>query len=145
MPTIKFVYGKNVLDITDTDSDTIGKAIKKYRRIILEEDLLFLYKGINILENKEKLNKLKNNNNIIITVIKKNKNKAKNDIGNIICRECQKLAFFNINEDGIIKLDNCINKHKNEYSLNEFIENQEIKENEIICDICKNNTESIHE
>ena len=49
------------------------------------------------------------------------------------------MAFFSINEDGIIKLDKCINKHKNEYSLNEFIENQEIKENEIICDICKNN------
>ena len=48
MPTIKFVYWKNVLDITEnnTDSDIIGNAIKKYRKIIREEDLLFLYKGI---------------------------------------------------------------------------------------------------
>ena len=143
MPTIKFVYGKNVLDIAGThlDKDTIDDAIKKYRRFMHGEDLLFWYRGINILENKEKLNELRKNDNIIITVIKKNKNKNKteNDIRNIICPECKKLAFFSINEDGIIKLDKCINKHKNEYSLNEFIENQEIKENEIICDICKNN------
>ena len=77
MPTIKFVYGKNVLDIKEKDKDAISKAIKKYRKIIGKEDLLFLHKGINILENKEKLNELKNSNNIIITVIKKIKRKQK--------------------------------------------------------------------
>ena len=65
--------------------------------------------------------------------------KIKKDIGNIICPECKKLAFLNINEDNIIKIDNCISQHKSEYSINEFIENQEIKENDIKCDICKNN------
>ena len=49
MPTIKFVYGKNVLDITEQDKDAIANAIKQYRKIIREEDLLFLYRGINIL------------------------------------------------------------------------------------------------
>ena len=48
------------------------------------------------------------------------------------------ISFFNINEENIIKVDNCIDKHKNEYSINEFIKNQEIEENEIKCDICKN-------
>ena len=31
-----------------------------------------------------------------------------------ICPECQQLAFLNINNDNIIKIDNCINKHRNE-------------------------------
>ena len=62
-----------------------------------------------ILENKTLLNKSKKNN-IIITIIKKNKDTIKNDIENIICPECKNLVFLNINDD-IIKLDNCINKH----------------------------------
>ena len=139
MSEIKFVYGKNVFGISEEGVDTIENAIKKYKKMIEEKDLLFLYKGINILENKEILNKLKKSNNIIITVIKRNKKYLKNDIGNIICPKCKDLAFLNINEDNNIIIDNCINKHRNEYSINEFIENQEIKENEIICDICKNN------
>ena len=140
MPKVKFVYGKKIFDITYEDIDKNESIIKQFIKIIGEKDLLFLYKGKNILENEDILNKIKNNNNIIITVIKKNK--TKNNIGNIIiCPECKELTFFNINEDNIIKLDNCINNHKNEYSINEFIENQEneeIKENEIKCDICNN-------
>ena len=62
----------------------------------------------------------------------------KKDIGNITCSECKELAFMNINEENIIKIDNCINKRKNEYTIDDFIENEEKKENEIICDICKN-------
>ena len=136
MSKIKFVYGKNVFEITDEDK--IENALKKYEKMIEEKELIFLYKGINILENKDILNKLKRKNNIIITVVKRrNKKEMKND--NIICPECKNLAFLNINEDNMIKIDNCINKHKNEYSIKEFIENQEMKENEIICDICKNN------
>ena len=79
MPTIKFVYGKNVLDITDTDldTDTIDNAIKKYRRIMHGEDLLFLYRGINILENKEKLNELNNKISFLINKIEENQNKKK--------------------------------------------------------------------
>ena len=138
MSNIKFIYGNNVLDITDQDTDKIGSALKIYKRIMEEKDILFLYKGKNILENKDILKKFKKKNRVNITVIKKNKNKIKDEIGSIICPKCRNLAFFNINEDNIIKLDNCINQHKNEYSINEFIENQEYKEKEIICDICKN-------
>jgi hypothetical protein len=102
-----------------------------------EEDILFLYKGMNISEKTDTLNKTKRNNNIIITVIKRKKEKIREDIGSITCSECKELAFMNINEENIIKIDNCINKHTNEHTIN-FLENEEKKENEIICDICKN-------
>ena len=131
MPKVKFVYVKKDFDIAYEDIDKNENVIQKFIKIIGEKDLLFLYKGKNILNN-DILNKIKKNNNIIITVIKKNK--AKNNIENIICPICHKLTFLNINEDNIIKLDNCLNNHKNEYSINEFIENQEneeIKENKI--------------
>ena len=141
MPKVKFVLGKNIFDITKEDLNINESVIRKYMEILGEKDLIFLYKGKNILENEDILNKIKNKNNIIITVIKKNK--IKSDIGNIICPECQELTFLNINEDNIIKLDNCINNHKNEYSINEFIENEEIKENEIKCNIC-NNSKSLY-
>jgi len=139
MSKVKFVYGKKVFVIAYEDLDKNESVIKKFIKIIREKDLLFLYKGKNILENKDILNNIKNNNNIIITVIKRNK--PKNKIENIICPICQELTFLNINEDNIIKLDNCINNHKKEYSINELIENQEneeIKENKIKCEICNN-------
>jgi len=104
------MYGKKVFDIDYVDKDKNESVIKKFIKIIGEKDLLFLYKGKNILENEDILNKIKNNNIIIITVIKKNQ--IKNNIGNIICPECKELTFLNINEDNIIKLDNCINDHK---------------------------------
>ena len=70
---------------------------------------------------RDLLRKIKNN--IIIIVIIKNKNNNNKNLGNIICPKCQNLSFLNINEDNII-LDNCINKHKIEYTINEFIENK---------------------
>ena len=136
MPKVKFVYEKNVFEITE--EDTIENALKRYKRILRENDLIFLYKGKIISEKTDILKKLKRNNNIIITVKKIKKEKMKEDIGSITCSECKELAFMNINEENIIKIDNCINKHKNKYTINEFIENEEKKENEIICDICKN-------
>ena len=86
MSKIKFLFGKKAFDIVYEDIDKNKNVIKEFIKIIGEKDLLFLYKGKNILENKDILNKIKNNN-ILITVIKKNK--AKNNIRNIICPECQ--------------------------------------------------------
>ena len=143
MSKIKFIYEKNTFIMTYENKDKIGNILKKYTNLlsVQEEDLLFLFKGINIIENKFLLNKLKNKTSIIITVIKKTKNKNSvqilNDMGNIVCPECKKLAFLNINEDSF-RLDKCINNHKNEFSINEFIGNKNIKENEIKCDICRN-------
>jgi len=139
MPKVKFVYVKKDFDMAYEDKDKNENVIQKFIKIIGEKDLLFLYKGKSILENEDILNKINNKNNIIITLIKINK--TKNNIENIICPECQNIPFLNINEDNIIKLDNCMMNHKNENSINEFIEKQEkeeIKENEIKCDICNN-------
>ena len=115
MSKIKFVYENNFFYIIEEGVNIIESALKKYEKMIGEKDLLFFYKGINISENKEMFNKINKNrnNNIIITVIKGNKKKIKNEIRNIICPECKNLTFFNINKDNIIKIDYCINKHKN--------------------------------
>jgi hypothetical protein len=121
MPRVKFVYEKNVFEITE--EDTIEDALKRYKRILREDDLMFFYKGINISEKTDILKKLKRNNNIIITVKKIKKERIKEDIGSITCSECKELAFMNINEENIIKIDNCINKHTNEYTLSDFLEN----------------------
>ena len=138
MSRIKFIYQKNIFETSVDSKDSIEKAIEKYEQLISKEknELLFLYEGVNILENKHLLKKLKKKKNILIKVFNKNKN-YKKESENIICQDCSKLAFVNINED---KIDtNCIHKHKKNYSFKEFIESQYIDERGIRCDICKNN------
>ena len=78
-------------------------------------------------------------NNIIINVIKLNKNINENNKENIICPICKNLVFLNIDEDNVIILDKCIERHKNEYSLKEFLEKKDIEKNGVKCDICNNN------
>ena len=138
MSKIKFIYENNIYEMTVEENDSIENILDKYIKLLSIEKkyLLFLYKGMNIIENKDKLNKLKNKN-IIITIIYKDNNKdIKEELKNIICPYCKDLAFININEDNINI--NCINNHKEEYFINNFIERQNIKENEIKCNICKN-------
>ena len=134
MSKIKFIYEKNIFEMMLEDKDSIGDIIKKYVKLLSVkiEDLLFLYKGINIkTENNEKL-KLKKNKNMTILVFKLNKDKKDiKEIKNIICPECKNLAIININEDNI-NIENCKNKHKNKYSINEFIESQNNQNNEEI-------------
>ena len=134
MSKIRFIYEKNIFEMEYEESDLIENLFEKYIDClsIEKKNLLFLYKGINILENTFILNKLKNN--IIIVVIKKNRNNKDNNAN----EECSNLTFLNISKEYLI-LDNTIKKYKNEYSIDEFLENQEIKENKINCDICKNN------
>ena len=57
MSKIKFVFEKNALEITE--EETIENALKKYKKILQEEDLIFIYKGINISKKKDILNKIK--------------------------------------------------------------------------------------
>ena len=138
MSKIKFIYENNIYEMIVEENDSFENIIDKYIKLLSIEKkyLLFLYKGMNIIENKDKLNKLKNKN-IIITIIYKDNNKdIKEELKNIICPDCKELAFININEDNINI--NCINNHKEEYFINNFIESQNIKENEIKCNICKN-------
>ena len=140
MSKIKFIYEKNIFEMILEKRDKIENLLEKYAKLlsIKRKDLLFLYKGKNILlfENKT-INNLKKNKNIIISVFRMIKNNKINEIENIICPICKNLTFFNINEDHI-NINNCKNKHKNKYSINEFIEKQHIDENDIKCYICNN-------
>ena len=142
MSKINFIFGKNNFEMEFENTDTIQNVLEKYTKLlsINKKELFFLYKGKNIILTKNNLsNRINKKNNIIITVIKKinNKNVSSISEGNIFCSECKNLSFLNINENNIIKLDNCANKHKNEYSINEFIKNQDIEEKkDIKCDIC---------
>ncbi len=95
------------------ENDSIENILDKYVKLLSIEKkyLLFLYKDINIIENKDKLNKLKNKN-CMITIIHNNNNKNKNELKNIICPKCNNLAFINMSGDNINI--NCINNHKKE-------------------------------
>ena len=112
MSKIKFIYENNIYEMIVEENDSIENILDKYIKLLSIEKkyLLFLYKGMNIIENKDKLNKLKNKN-IIITIIYKDNNKdIKEKLKNIICPDCKELAFININENNINI--NCINNHK---------------------------------
>ena len=139
MSIIKFIYENNIFEMIFEGNDSIKNIIDKYMKLLSIEikDLLFLYKGINILEKKDRFIKFKNKN-IIISIINKNNNKNRDiiELKNIICPDCKELAIININEENINI--NCINNHKKDYFINSFIESQNIKENEIKCNICKN-------
>lgn len=61
MSRIKFIYQKNIFETSFDSKDSIEKTIEKYEQLISKEknDLLFLYEGVNILENKRLLKRLK--------------------------------------------------------------------------------------
>jgi len=138
MPSIKIIYGKNIFEMKIERNDSFEDIIKKYLKLLSlnKKELLFLYKGKNILENKKILNRLKKD--VIISVFKLSKIKHLNESPNIICPECNNLTFININDDGV-KKNCCSNKHTNTFSIYEFIKSQNIELNEIKCDICQNN------
>ena len=140
MSKIQFIYENNIFEMIIKENDTIEKLIENYCLLFTEKnDLLFIYKGINISENKKKLNILKKKRNIIISIFNKNNYKNNETIiepENFICPECKNLAFIYINENNINV--NCMKNHNNYYSFNEFIEKQYINENTIKCNICNN-------
>jgi len=59
MSKVKFVYGKKIFVLTYEDIDKNDSVINKFIKIIEGKDLIFLYKGKIILENKDILNKIK--------------------------------------------------------------------------------------
>ena len=138
MPSIKIIYGKNIFEMKIERNDSFEDIVKKYLKLLSlnKKELLFLYKGKNILENKKILNRLKKD--VIISVFKLSKIKHLNESPNIICPECNNLTFISINDDGV-KTNDCSNKHTNTFSIYEFIKSQNIELNEIKCDICQNN------
>ena len=125
MVKIEFIYMKNKFIIENTDNNS--KIFQKYSSLINNDlsELLFLYKG-KYLNIDDKLN-IFNHNKIIIFVFNKNQ-KIKNNnekIKEIICPECKNLSSLNI-KDNLVIINNCINKHNNNFTLNSFIDSQKL-------------------
>ena len=145
MIKVTFIYAKNKYETKIESNKTFEDIIQDYSKILKKrkEELYFLYKGKNIFINNEKLSlkKLEKNNNIFISVydlnLKKNTTKKKLTSQNTICPECKNLAFLNFNEDKIT-IENCINNHKFNLSIGDFIKSQIIDEKNIKCDFCLN-------
>ncbi len=55
MSKVKYIFEKNIFEMIYEDTDIIENVLEKYIKILLIEkkDLLFLYKGTNILKNKD--------------------------------------------------------------------------------------------
>ena len=141
MSKIRFVFERSKFEMILEGNDTIEVVLKKYAKLLSKNinDLIFLYKGKNILLYDNIKNRKKIKNKTYIQVFRKTKKKYNNDeLENIICPECKDLTFININGDNI-NINGCINKHKKAYTINEFMKMQYIDEKEIKCDRCKNN------
>ena len=130
---------KNIHSMKYNKNDfSFNNLLTKYSSIINMhiDQLYFLYKGNNI-NNIKKINEL---NDITIFVfnqrIKKNENNQ--ELKDIICPECKKLAIINNNND-IFSLK-CLNNHKYiDLTINSFYESQYIDESLINCNKCGNN------
>jgi len=124
------------------NNDFANEILSKFLSMINEnkKNIIFLYKGKRIsFEDINLLNKLKDNNLIILVFNIKNNNN--NDKCNYItCPKCSNLCFFNINSNYNISLDNCINNHKyDNIFIDDFIKSQNDNLENIECFICKNN------
>ena len=113
MNKIIFIYGGRMLDLE-----------LKYKEIVNEIDKENLKMKILVYDN---------NSNIINDRIIKSKD--------IICPKCGEICLINFKEYKVI-LENCKNKHENIIKLKEYENSQNINENKIICEICKENNKS---
>ena len=107
MSKIKFIYMKNIYEMKYIEKDlSILNLLSKYYSIININfnELLFLYKGKNlILNNMKEVNELKDNNiNILVYNLKMKKiNKNNKELKEIICPECNHLAIIKSNNNKI--------------------------------------------
>ena len=144
MSAIKFIYMKNIYEIQCKQKDlSIQYLLNSYSSIINIDinELFFLYKGNNLMLNKnKKINDFKDNNIIIfvnrLKIIKNNNNKELKDIK---CPECNNLAIINSNNNKISL--NCLEKNHKfiDLSINYFNEIEHIDESLINCQKCENN------
>ena len=138
MVKFEFIYMKNKFIIENKDNNS--KIFYKYLSLINKDvnQVLFLYKG-KYLNIENKLD-IFNHDKVIIFVFNINK-KIKNNnekIKDIICPECENLCSLNMN-DNPVTINNCINQHNFNLTLNSFIDSQKIDEYRINCYKCGNN------
>ena len=71
--------------------------------------------------------------------LKNENNNNPKELRQVICPECKNLSSINIMKD-IIILDDCKEKHRNQFSnFKEFINTQFTDDSDIKCEICQNN------
>ena len=146
MSKIKFIYMKNIYVMKCTQKNlSIQDLLSKYSSIINInfDELLFFYKGTNLVLNyTKKVNEIKDNNIIIFVYNLKIKkiNKNNKELKDIICPECNNLAIIEEFNKNKISLNCLKNKHKFiDISLNCFNDSQYIDESLINCQKCENN------
>ena len=139
-----FIYRENKYEIPleNRNPNIFNEFSKKIDAKI--NNLLFLYKGKYISLNNSQIiiNILKSNKNIIVSVYNLNINQKNDNVyENLICPNCKNLTFLKLNDNN---LNNCKNKNINECSyeyksITEFMNNQIIDEKEFKYSLCNNN------
>ena len=144
MSEVIFVYNGNSIGIQTQQNEILINVIDRFciKANINKEKVYFLNDGKILNENItiDKI-KLNNENKKIILVYDNNNINNNNSLkrsNEIICPECYKNIFIEI-DNYKIKLKNCINKHNKILLINEFEDSQIINLSKIICKSCKIN------
>ena len=140
MSEIRFVYENNQYNMSNLNGDSLSQLLCNFLNLInkKKEDIIFLYKGKNLLINQIEINTFNSNYKIFVFNITKDRNKVENT-NYIICPKCKNLQLFNLIDDKI-SLENCANNHQfKELSFNDFSKGQMIEQSKINCSKCKNN------
>ena len=117
---------------------SLDKQIFIYGGGIINLDLRFDEVANQIDKQSLKMNVLVVENSKSIILNEKDRIVGSKDI---ICPKCGEICLINFKDYNII-LNNCKNKHESLIMLNEYDNTQNINENKIICDICKNSSKS---
>ena len=140
MVLFSFIYMKNIYEIKENNkSKLLNEILSSYISFIdiKYDNILFLYKGKNLNDYKNKKIYELNNENLIISVYNLETKKDKNIINNILCPQCKSLPLVNINDKGISQI-NCINNHQFfNLSLDAYFKFKNLEE-KIKCHLCKN-------
>jgi len=147
MSEIIFIYNGNSISIQAQSNEILSVVIDRFciKANVNRNKIYFLYNGEKLNENIS-VNEIQLNegNKKIIVCDNNNKNNIKRS-NEIICPECYKNAFIEI-DNYKIRLKNCINKHNKIILFNEFEDSQLIDLSKIICYNCKvNNMGNTHE
>jgi len=154
MAEIEFNYEGNITVIHCTLNEKMKDIIKRLKNKTNNNfnNSIFLYGGSMIKEElnfSEQANSIDKERNKMCIIINKIGDDIDNNINNsnkvktVICPQCQKNTYIEINDFKII-LHDCENRHKSEEILfSEFEKTQNIDETKITCQQCNNTNKKI--
>ena len=141
MSEVIFVYNDNSIGIQVQSNEILSIVIDRFctKANVNKNKVFFLFNGEILNENKT-VNEIKINeeNKKIIVYDNDNNNNNIKRSKEIICPECYRNIFMEIN-DYKIRLKNCVNKHNKNILIEEFENSQLIDLSKIICNKCKIN------